>query len=353
MSTVELQEISKTYGAMRAVDGIHLAVGSGEFVTLLGPSGCGKSTTLQIIAGFVYPTTGRVQIGGRDCTHLAPHKRNVGMVFQNYALFPHMTIFGNVEFGLRMRKVAKAERARRVDEALAMVQLDHLAEQYPGRLSGGQQQRVALARALVIQPDLLLLDEPFGALDKQLRDRMRLDLRELQQRLGISMVFVTHDQDEALSMSDRIAVMSEGRIRQIGTPAEIYEQPANRFVAEFMGESNILSARVLSSDGGRTITEAAGIPLAIRGSHVPGTTITLMIRPEKIGLRPAAPDDAGLRGKVVDLQYFGASVHYQVAVVNGTRLAVIHHDAGPANRIPEGGDVTLNIPETLPFVVAP
>ncbi|MDA1044013.1 MAG: ABC transporter ATP-binding protein [Verrucomicrobia bacterium] len=353
MSAVELEGVSKSYGSMRAVDRMDLTVESGEFVTLLGPSGCGKSTTLQMVAGFVRPSTGHVRIGERDCTRLAPHLRNVGMVFQNYALFPHMTLFGNIEFGLRMRRVPKAERSRLVAEAMALVRLDHLADRYPGQISGGQQQRVALARALVIQPDVLLLDEPFGALDKQLRDRMRVDLRSLQLRLGISMVFVTHDQDEALSMSDRIAVMSEGRIRQIGTPDDIYERPVDRFVAEFMGESNILSARVLSSAKGRTVVEVEGLRLALVGSHDPGAVLELMIRPEKIGLRLASLKDGAPRGQVVDLQYFGASVHYRVALKGGPVLSVIHRDAGLSDRVSPGTEISLNIPETLPIVVGP
>ena len=211
MSSVELKSIVKKYGEVTAVASIDLSVESGEFVTLLGPSGCGKTTTLRMVAGFIRPTSGTLSIGDVDMTGVPPHQRTVGLVFQNYALFPHMTVRKNVEFGLKMQKVLTSERGPRVQEALELVQLEALGERMPGELSGGQQQRVALARALVIRPDVLLLDEPFGALDKQLRDHMRVELRELQQKLKISTLFVTHDQDEALSMSDRIVVMSEGR----------------------------------------------------------------------------------------------------------------------------------------------
>lgn len=349
MSAVELDGVSKNYGAVRAVDRLTLTVDSGAFVTLLGPSGCGKSTTLHMIAGFVQPTEGRVSMGDRDCTRLAPHRRNVGMVFQNYALFPHMTLAGNVEFGLRMRKVPKPERDQRVKDALALVQLDQLADRYPSQISGGQQQRVALARALVIRPDVLLLDEPFGALDKQLRDRMRVDLRVLQKRLGISLVFVTHDQDEALSMSDEIVVMSEGRVRQIGTPDEIYSQPANRFVAEFMGESNIVSARVLSCQDGWCQVEAAGLTLSLAGTHPPGASLDLLVRPERIGLRLAAGGDA--QGTVADLFFFGSNVHYRVTLRGGTDLSVIRPEAEASERFAPGTEVTIDVPESLPFVL--
>mgnify|MGYP006274826101 CR=1 FL=1 len=349
MSAVDLDALTKRYGATRAVGALTLSVESGEFVTLLGPSGCGKSTTLQMIAGFAVPTEGTVRIGGQDCTRVPPHRRNVGMVFQNYALFPHMTLAENVAFGLKMRRVPRDERARRVAEALALVQLDALADRYPGQISGGQQQRVALARALVIRPDVLLLDEPFGALDKQLRDRMRVDLRDLQRRLGISLVFVTHDQDEALSMSDRIAVMAEGRLRQLGPPGEIYERPANRFVAEFMGQSNILSARATASEGGETLVEAAGLRLRVPGIHPAGAALEVLIRPEKIGLAPAGAE--GPQGRVHDLQYFGASVHARVAVDSGPDLSVILPQVDPAHRPAPGDAVTLDIPATAPFVL--
>ncbi len=352
MSAVDLEAVVKRYGRVEAVAGVDLSVESGEFVTLLGPSGCGKTTTLQMIAGFVIPTSGQVRIGGRDCTRLAPHRRNVGMVFQNYALFPHMTLQDNVAFGLRMRGVPRAERDRRVGEALALVRLSDYADRYPGQISGGQQQRVALARALVIRPDVLLLDEPFGALDKHLRDRMRVDLRELQKQLGISLVFVTHDQEEALSMSDRIAVMEGGLIRQIGTPGDIYERPANRFVAEFMGESNILTARILSTSGSEAEADAGGMPLRLNGSGARGDAVTVMIRPEKIMLgRAGAAGAGGIPGRVAALQYFGSSVHYRIALDCGPELTVIRPEADPVSRLAVGDGVEVAIPPGIPFVI--
>ncbi|MDA0962076.1 MAG: ABC transporter ATP-binding protein [Proteobacteria bacterium] len=349
MSAVDLESVVKRYGATTAVDWLDLSVESGEFVTLLGPSGCGKSTTLQMMAGFVTPSAGRIRIGGHDCTRQAPHRRNVGMVFQNYALFPHMTLQANVEFGLKMRGVAPAERARQAGEALALVGLDSFGDRYPGQISGGQQQRVALARALVIRPDVLLLDEPFGALDRQLRDRMRVELRDLQRRLGISLVFVTHDQDEALSMSDRIAVMSEGRLRQIGPPGEIYERPANRFVAEFMGQSNILNARALGPEGDRTLAEAGALRLSLAGAHPAGTRLEVLVRPEKIAL--ASDPGGGAGGRIASMQYFGAIVHYRVVLAGGTELSAILPQTGADGRLAPGDAVAVTIPPDAPFVL--
>ena len=352
MSAVELDGVDKRYGRVKAVAGVDLNVESGEFVTLLGPSGCGKTTTLQMIAGFVIPTAGKVRIGGRDCTRLAPHRRNVGMVFQNYALFPHMSLHDNIAFGLRMRGVPRAERDRRVLEALELVRLSEFGSRYPGQISGGQQQRVALARALVIRPDVLLLDEPFGALDKHLRDRMRVDLRELQKQLGISMVFVTHDQEEALSMSDRIAVMEGGSIRQIGSPSDIYERPANRFVAEFMGESNILLARIGATSEQCAEADASGVPLRVEGRHTPGAQVTLMIRPEKIAIGPAGSGGEGaIAGRVAALQYFGSSVHYLIALEGGQQLTAIRPESDPARRLAVGDTVAVDIPAGVPFVI--
>ena len=240
-AAIRLEEVTKTFdGKVVAVDAVTLDIRAGEFFSLLGPSGCGKTTSLRMIAGFELPDSGRVHVAGRDITDLPVHKRDMGMVFQSYALFPHRTVAENVAFGLRMRDVPKPEIARRVASALAQVALTGLEERKPGQLSGGQQQRVALARALVIEPRVLLCDEPLGALDRKLRQQMQFELKELQQRLGVTLVFVTHDQEEALAMSDRIAVMNKGRVEQIGAPTEIYERPRTRFVADFIGEINLL-----------------------------------------------------------------------------------------------------------------
>ena len=273
-----------------AVDGVTLDIAAGEFFALLGPSGCGKTTSLRMIAGFEIPDAGRVHVGGEDITDVPVHRRDMGMVFQSYALFPHRTVAENVAFGLRMRDVPKAEIDRRVGAALAQVALTGLEARKPGQLSGGQQQRVALARALVVEPRVLLCDEPLGALDRKLRQQMQFELKDLQKRLGVTLVFVTHDQEEALAMSDRIAVMNKGRVEQVGTPTEIYEHPRTRFVADFIGEINLLD------DGGR-----------VRA-----------LRPEKIRLVPVT--GARLAGKIETANFLGGSTLYKVRSDDGKIL---------------------------------
>ena len=273
-----------------AVDGVTLDIAAGEFFALLGPSGCGKTTSLRMIAGFEIPDAGRVHVGGEDITDVPVHRRDMGMVFQSYALFPHRTVAENVAFGLRMRDVPKAEIDRRVGAALAQVALIGLEARKPGQLSGGQQQRVALARALVVEPRVLLCDEPLGALDRKLRQQMQFELKDLQKRLGVTLVFVTHDQEEALAMSDRIAVMNKGRVEQVGTPTEIYEHPRTRFVADFIGEINLLD------DGGR-----------VRA-----------LRPEKIRLMPVT--GARLAGKIETANFLGGSTLYKVRSDDGKIL---------------------------------
>ncbi len=324
MSVVELRNVSKAYGDFRAVDDVDLVVSASEFVTLLGPSGCGKTTTLRMIAGFVLPSSGSIVLGGRDVTNIPPHKREVGLVFQNYALFPHMSVAKNVEFGLKMRGIAESERVARVRDALQLVQLGDLGDRFPRQLSGGQQQRVALARALVIRPKVLLLDEPFGALDKQLRDHMRTELRALQQKLEICTIFVTHDQDEAMSMSDRICVMARGKVQQIGLPGEIYERPNSRFVADFMGRSNLIRARIVgSADDGATLIEAGELRLTSRNRDVCGSAeLTAMIRPEHITLRPAGTSNESFRAQVRSVTYLGPVVHYEVQFPKGQSVIV-------------------------------
>jgi putative spermidine/putrescine transport system ATP-binding protein len=324
MSVVELSNVSKAYGDFRAVDDVDLVVRASEFVTLLGPSGCGKTTTLRMIAGFVLPSSGSIVLGGRDVTNIPPHRREVGLVFQNYALFPHMSVAKNVEFGLKMRGIAETERVARVRDALALVQLGDLGDRFPRQLSGGQQQRVALARALVIRPKVLLLDEPFGALDKQLRDHMRTELRALQQKLEISTIFVTHDQDEAMSMSDRICVMAKGKIQQVGVPGEIYERPNSRFVADFMGRSNLIKARIVGcADNGATVIEAGELRLTIRNQSVSGSPeLIAMIRPEHITLRPAGTNNESFRAQVRSVMYLGPVVHYEVQFPKGQSVIV-------------------------------
>jgi putative spermidine/putrescine transport system ATP-binding protein len=291
--------VTKTFdGRIVAVDGVTLDIAAGEFFSLLGPSGCGKTTSLRMIAGFELPDSGRVHVAGRDITDLPVHKRDMGMVFQSYALFPHRTVAENVAFGLRMRDVAKPEIERRVEAALALVALTGLEERKPGQLSGGQQQRVALARALVVEPPVLLCDEPLGALDRKLRQQMQFELKELQKRLGVTLVFVTHDQEEALAMSDRIAVMNHGRVEQVGAPTEIYERPRTRFVADFIGEINIVE------EGGR--------PRALR--------------PEKIRLVPAA--EARVAGVVETANFLGGSTLYRIRAADGRSLLARETHAG-------------------------
>ncbi len=304
-ATIKLDNVTKTFdGRVLAVDGVTLDIAAGEFFSLLGPSGCGKTTSLRMIAGFELPDSGRVHVAGRDITDLPVHKRDMGMVFQSYALFPHRTVAENVAFGLRMREVAKPDIERRVKAALAQVALTGLEERKPGQLSGGQQQRVALARALVVEPPVLLCDEPLGALDRKLRQQMQFELKELQKRLGVTLVFVTHDQEEALAMSDRIAVMNHGKVEQVGAPTEIYERPRTRFVADFIGEINIL--------------EEAGRARALR--------------PEKIRL---VSDGARVSGTVETANFLGGSTLLRVRTADGRSLLVRETHAGErASRTP-------------------
>ncbi len=293
---VNLANVTKQFGAFKAVDALNLQIQDGEFFSLLGPSGCGKTTTLRMIAGFEQPSHGEIYIKGQPVAGIPPHKRPVNTVFQSYALFPHMTVAQNVAFGLEMKKVTAPEIRRRVAEALELVRLPHLGERRPKQLSGGQQQRVALARALVNHPKVLLLDEPLGALDLKLRKTMQLELKQIQTEVGITFIYVTHDQEEALTMSNRIAVMNEGLVQQIGTPREIYEHPHNRFVADFIGETNFVAAQVKQVETFVTVEMGGVLVLAEANgrSLSPGQFITLAIRPEKINLYP--------KGKVNPLQ---------------------------------------------------
>jgi ABC-type Fe3+/spermidine/putrescine transport system ATPase subunit len=282
-ATIKLDNVTKTFdGRVLAVDEVTLDIAAGEFFSLLGPSGCGKTTSLRMIAGFELPDSGRVHVAGRDITDLPVHKRDMGMVFQSYALFPHRTVAENVAFGLRMREVPKPDIERRVKAALAQVALTGLEERKPGQLSGGQQQRVALARALVVEPPVLLCDEPLGALDRKLRQQMQFELKELQKRLGVTLVFVTHDQEEALAMSDRIAVMNHGKVEQVGAPTEIYERPRTRFVADFIGEINILEeegrARALRPEKIRLVSDAARVSGTVETANFLGGSTLLRVR---------------------------------------------------------------------------
>jgi spermidine/putrescine ABC transporter ATP-binding subunit len=303
---VRFDGVTKRFGEITAIDDISLLVRRGELMTLLGPSGCGKTTLLSLVAGFLIPDRGEIAIDGRRVTDLPTHRREIGIMFQNYALFPHMSVAANVGYGLKMRRTPKPEIARRVADALALVKLAGLEDRRPRQLSGGQQQRVALARALVIRPKVLLLDEPFSALDRNLRASMQVEIKEIQRKLGVTTIFVTHDQSEALSLSDRIAVIAEGRIRQLGTPDEIYRRPIDRFVASFVGDVNVLSARLERSDGA-TAMVALGlvqvpVPARTLRGAVPGEAVDLFVRPE--GLRVAEPGAAVAAHGVVAAQVY-------------------------------------------------
>jgi len=338
---VELAGCSRDYGGVRAVAGLDLVVYEGELLSLLGPSGCGKTTTLNLIAGFVLPTAGRVRIDGQDVTDRPAHQRGLGMVFQAYALFPHLSVFENVAFGLRERRTARAEIERRVRAALALVRLDARAEHRPAQLSGGMQQRVALARALVYEPRVLLLDEPLAALDKKLREEMRSELREIQRAVGITTIFVTHDQAEALGLSDRIAVMHAGRIEQLGSPREIYERPATRFVAEFIGASTVLRGHAAVAD---RVTLAGGETLRVLGLSGlrAGDAIDLAIRPERIRLA-GGPGENVMDGRVTGVVYQGVQTELTVEIGAGQRLLVFVAEPTPA-ALAVGQALRLHLP---------
>ena len=318
MARLEIEGLSKHFGSTVAVHECSLDVRDGEFVMLLGPSGCGKTTTLRMIAGFIAPTAGRIRLGGKDITMLPPWKRDTGMVFQSYALFPHLTVAQNVAFGLEMRKIPTSDIPKRVTEALRLVRLAGLADRLPRQLSGGQQQRVALARALVIRPDVLLLDEPLSNLDAKLRELVRVEIRELQHKLGITTVMVTHDQEEALIMADRLVVMSDGAVRQVGSQRDLYERPADRFVAGFVGRSNLLAGRVIGP--GRFETEA-GVAIACSDGRLgPGV---IALRPERLALGAAAAGlDNRLSGTVELVSYLGSSIDVHVRVSSADRVVV-------------------------------
>ncbi|MFT5194894.1 MAG: putative spermidine/putrescine transport system ATP-binding protein [Cellvibrionaceae bacterium] len=337
---VNIQGLAKHYGDIKANDNVNLDIEGGEFMTLLGPSGSGKTTTLKMVAGFVEPTAGTVMIDN-NVVNEPPHKRDIGMVFQNYALFPHMTAAQNVAFPLRMRRVPNQERAERVKNALAMVDLADRMDQLPRQLSGGQQQRVALARALVFEPRVVLMDEPLGALDKKLRENLQLQIRAIQQNLDITMIYVTHDQEEALVMSDRIAVFNQGKIVQVGTGEALYERPESRFVADFIGESNIFGGR-LDADGSHLSSQ--DMAFAVPSSSLPSNgPAALVVRPERMRLNQLGTDVAGsnsIEVTVKDIIYLGSERKYELEYANGTAL-IARHQVGRSNITPAIGEHIL------------
>jgi spermidine/putrescine transport system ATP-binding protein len=348
LAAIELVGIEKEFTGgghdVRAVEHVDLTIAEGEFFSLLGPSGCGKTTTLRMIAGFEEPTAGQILLHGRDMVGVPPFRRDVNMVFQQYALFPHMDVFENVAFGLRRKKVAKDEIKRRVTETLHLVELQGREQRRPRQLSGGQQQRVALARALVNRPRALLLDEPLGALDLKLRQAMQLELKRIQREVGITFVYVTHDQEEALTMSDRLVVMNAGRIEQLGSPRELYEHPATRFVANFIGTSNIITGR-LDRRGDAWTLSGLGPEERVLVDHAeglqPGQEAEIAVRPEKVVLRaetdPPPPDRCALRAKVTEVVYLGTSTQYRVVTDAGHNIAVYRQNAAS----PPGADVLV------------
>lgn len=320
--TIELRNITKTYKSVTALSEVSLALEKGEFLTLLGPTGCGKSTLLRIVAGFVRPSSGEVLIDGKVINDVPPNERQIGLLFQNYALFPHMTVEENVGFGLRVRGWKKAALQSKVDEMLSLLAIDHLRKRYPAQLSGGQQQRTALARTLAIEPQVLLLDEPLAALDRKLKLEMQVELKKLVARVGITTICVSHDQDEALTMSDKIALMNKGRIEQYGEPLELYDRPRSSFAAGFLGKSNLLTGVVSRQEDQAVFFESNSfrIPLCESGISA-GSTLTIMLRPEHLLIKEVADFDSHA-GEIVFVTQFGYSVQYEVKLESGPALLV-------------------------------
>jgi spermidine/putrescine ABC transporter ATP-binding subunit len=346
---LELINVSKLFGDVRAVDNVSLSIQHGEFLTLLGPSGSGKTTTLNMIAGFEIPSRGDILLENDDITTVAPNNRGIGMVFQNYALFPHMTVSDNIAFPLKMRKIPGDKIRQSIKEVLELVKLPGFEGRYPHQLSGGQQQRIALARALVFEPKILLMDEPLGALDKKLRDHMRLEIKHLQGSLDITVIYVTHDQEEALTMSDRIAIMNEGEIIQLDTPVALYESPASLFVADFIGESNFLMGRVAETDGDRTAVETDdGLTIWVQKLNQmdTGEDVSVAVRPEKIQILTDAPDASNdvinrFSGRIEEIIYVGEARIYRVSLAAGTIVDVKVQSGPSAQNFKIGGDINI------------
>jgi putative spermidine/putrescine transport system ATP-binding protein len=339
---VELRELHRRFGEVVALDGIDLGVASGEFVSFLGPSGCGKTTALRLVAGFDRPTFGRVLVDGKDITDVPPNRRDIGMVFQAYSLFPNMTAVKNVEFGLRVRRQGRGDRKMRALELLELVGLGQAADRYPHQLSGGMQQRVALARALAIEPRLLLLDEPLSALDAKVRVQLREEIRRIQTRLGITTIYVTHDQEEALSISDRVAVLSHGRIEQIGAPAEIYGAPATAFVAEFVGTMNRVESTVADPETGRVDYEEGSLLVDAARGRPRGERVLVLVRPETVEVEASGPGANGVVGDVVSQTFLGSVT--RLRVLAGPTEWTADLSAERAAALPVGSRVSVRFP---------
>ncbi|GEN30860.1 iron(III) transport system ATP-binding protein [Cerasibacillus quisquiliarum] len=358
MSTVHLSQITKQFGKVTAVKNLDLVINEGEFFTFLGPSGCGKTTTLRMIAGFYYPTEGVVKFNEKDMTTVPPEKRNTGMVFQNYALFPHMTVYENVAFGLKVRKISKKETKQRVESVLEKVRLKEYINRQVSQLSGGQQQRVALARALVIEPDILLLDEPLSNLDARLRDEMRAELLRLQREFGITTVYVTHDQVEALTMSDRIAVFNFGECQQVGTPTEIYNKPVNDFVAQFIGETNLLPIIYEKTIDSQRVYRYKETSIYVNESshniakYQETDELYISVRPEAVIISENKIEGNNVFEGVIDLvQFTGESLHLLVKIDDNTTIRVTELNQGIESYKKEGTKVYVQLPENRVRVV--
>jgi len=351
-----LKNLTKTYGDFNAVDDLSLVIPKGSFFALLGPSGCGKTTTLRMIAGLEEPTSGNIFVGTTDITDMKPYKRPVNTVFQNYALFPHLSIYENIAFGLRRRGVSDAEVKAQVEKVLNLVELPQLAERKPNQLSGGQQQRIAVARAIVNRPALLLLDEPLGALDLKLRRQMQIELKWIQTEIGITFVHVTHDQEEAMTMADTIAVMNKGRIEQMGAPDDLYDSPKTKFVANFLGQSNLIPGTISGNDGDNLVIDLYGTKVAVpkKRSSAKGTSVLVGIRPEKFRVAAEGKGATGnvLTGGVVsDVSYIGVSTQYMVEMPWGKELMVFEQNDDDSDFLRKGEKVTLSWEPGFSFIL--
>ncbi len=355
---IELRNISKKFGDFEALQNINLSIEDGAFITLLGPSGCGKTTLLRIVGGFTQPDTGEVLIDGKPINHLPPNQRPTGMVFQSYALFPHMTVEKNISFGLRMRGVSKAEIAEKVTRSAKLVGIESMLKRFPSQLSGGQQQRVAVARTLAVEPSALLLDEPLAALDRRLRVDMRTELRKLILQVGITTIFVTHDQEEALTMSDRIAVMDHGRIVQYGTPMEVYDKPKSTFVASFVGNSNLFSGKIQAS-GDKWFFESDQVRLQVPAelANQAGQQVNLLVRPEHLQLKPLEQADSqvelGAAGSVTFVTLLGLSIEYEVKLDAGAQIKLEMPRSRDQAPLPQGTRVWVSPKDAASFLTIP